>query len=293
MQKIVITGLLWMFSSLVYSFCTVKDDKGHSITLKNPAKRIISLAPDLTEDLFAIGAGDKIVGVIQGSDYPSDAKNILKVASYHHLDIEALISTHPDLIVTWSQGVNISTLAKWGIPIYVSDPKKLTDIPRTLQNLGCLVDEFQKAKQIAKNYMQRYHKLAEKFSRQPPIRVFYQIWTTPVITIAKGSWINEAITFCGGKNVFESLKGAAPEITIEAVIIENPDIIISSIKKEEWKNTWLAWSDLQAVKEKRLLTVHSDLIERPGPRLMDGVTELCIAMNDSRKNRGKNVADEL
>ncbi len=263
--------------------CEVMDDLQHVVTLSHPAKRIISLAPDATENLFAVGAGDRIVGVMQGSDYPLAAKKIPVIARYNAIDTEIILSLHPDLIVAWSNGVNMKQLEKRGIAVYVSRPRKLTDIPITLKKLGCLVGNEKMANEVANAYLQRYSLLSKQYTQKKPVTVFYQLWSSPLMTITKQSWINEAINFCGGKNIFENLKTTAPEVTIESVIVKNPDMIVGADKKDDWKKSWQSWKNLRAVKHQLLMSVDPDLIERASVRLLDGVSQLCTSMDYARK----------
>lgn len=263
--------------------CEVTDDLGRVVKLTQPAKRIISLAPDATENLFAVGAGSRIVGVMQGSDYPSAAKKIPVIARYNAIDTERILSLQPDLIVAWTGDMNNKAFEKAGIAVYVSRPKKLTDIPITLQKLGCLVGNEKLANEVAEKYLQRYSTLATQYKQSKSVTVFYQLWPNPLMTITKQSWINEAISFCGGKNIFADLKTMAPEVTIESVIIKNPDMIIGADKKDAWKMSWQSWPSLRAVKHQLLVNVDPDLIERASIRLLDGVSQLCGAMDYARK----------
>jgi iron complex transport system substrate-binding protein len=263
--------------------CEVTDDLGRVVSLAHPAKRIISLAPDATENLFAIGAGNRMVGVMQGSDYPLAAKKIPVVARYNAIDTELILSLHPDLIVAWTGNMNSKAFEKAGIAVYVSRPKKLTDIPITLQKLGCLVGHEKMANEVSRSYVQRYATLAKQYKQAKPVTVFYQLWPNPLMTITKQSWINEAINLCGGRNIFADLKTMAPEVTIESVIIKNPDMIIGADKKDAWKMSWQSWRSLRAVKHQLLVNVDPDLIERASIRLLDGVSQLCIAMDYARK----------
>lgn len=263
--------------------CEVTDDLQHVVRLTHPAKRIISLAPDATENLFTVGAGNHIVGVMQGSDYPLAAKKIPVVARYNAIDTERILSLQPDLIVAWTGNMNSKLFEKAGIAVYVSRPKKLTDIPITLQKLGCLVGNEKLAHEVAGKYLQRYSTLANQYKQKKPVTVFYQLWPKPLLTITKQSWINEAINFCGGRNIFADLKTMAPEVTIESVIIKNPDMIVGADKKDTWKMSWQSWPSLRAVKHQLLVNVDPDLIERASIRLLDGVSQLCIAMDDARK----------
>jgi iron complex transport system substrate-binding protein len=257
----------------------VIDDLGYAVNLPRPAQRIISLAPDLTEIIFAIGAGNKIVGVVSGSDYPSAAKNIAVVAGYNSVDAEAILLLHPDLIVAWADTNYVAQLKKLGIPVYLSQQRKLLDIAATMRKLGVLVGVQASANQTANNYLQRYTALQKKYAHLAPVTVFYQVWPQPLMTITKNSWINDVITLCGGRNIFADLHGVAPEVSIEAVIAANPDIIIGTTDaKQDWRRQWLAWPQLTAVKKLAVYSLNPDLINRAGPRVLAGAEEMCLAL---------------
>lgn len=282
----------YLFIFLIYFMfspteaCEVIDDKGHKIKLQQPAKRIISLAPDLTENLFALGAGNRIVGVMRGSDYPPAAKKIPIVANYDSVDSESLLALHPDLIVAWADVRFIPQLKKLNIPVYLSHPEHVNDVPNTLRRLACLTDTQKTAEVVAAEYEQRYQKIQKKYADKKTLTVFYQIWSNPLITITKKSWISEVISLCGGKNIFAELKGIAPEVDTEAVLQANPDVIIGTEGSANWKQHWLAWKkQLSAVKNQDLFSVNPDIIERATPRLLEGTEELCIAMDGVRHRR--------
>ncbi|MEO8400410.1 MAG: cobalamin-binding protein [Gammaproteobacteria bacterium] len=264
---------LWLNSTA--NACEVVDDASHTIKLLSPAKRIISLAPDLTELLFAAGAKENIVGVVKGSDYPSNAKKIPVVANFNHVDVERVLALHPDLIVVWAESRMPDQLKNLSVPIYVSHLRHITDVPRTLQRLGCLAGTEKKASVAARHFIQDYQQLQRKYSRQKTISVFYQIWPEPLVTVTQASWINEIIMLCGGKNIFANLSGVTPEVSMEAVLRANPDVIIGSETKMDWRKQWRKWPLLSAVKNNRLFVIDPDWVERAGPRILNGAEEMC------------------
>lgn len=272
-------------SQSVNAACTVTDDAGTLIHLNQAAKRIISLAPDITENLFAIGAGDHLVGVVSGSDYPEKARRILQVGSYRGLDLERIISLHPDLIVTWRYAFSrqLAILKKAGIPIYMTEPRKLEDIPKTMQSLGCLTATAKQAKQAARAYSNRLLALKKQYQTPQHLSVFYQIGAYSLFTINKDSWINQALNLCGGKNIFANAKTVSPAVSLEAVVLANPDVIISDAEKTNWQKRWAAWPSISAVKHHALFTVSPDLVDRAGPRLLEGVVQVCESLQRARR----------
>ncbi len=261
--------------------CEVTDDAGQKIHLVHPAKRIISLAPDLTELLFAAGAGHQIVGVMQGSDYPDAAKKIPIVGNYLSLNAEAILSLKPDLIIAWEGGnsaLQLQQLKHFPIPVFLSHQRDVTDIPKTLQKLGCLAGTERIANRAATEFLKHYQTLQKQYAHQKPVSVFYEVWPRPLTTINHESWINQIITLCGGKNIFANLKMIAPQVNEEAVIAANPEVIIGP-DTTDWQSTWKKWPQLTAVNQKHLYAIHPDWIERAGPRLINGAEEICRSVH--------------
>lgn len=279
--------LVFFCSSLQIYADEIRDDSGQLIRCSNPAKRIISLAPDITETLFAIGAGDRIVGVVSGSDFPAEAKKIPRVGSYSGIDLEIIVTLHPDLIVTWSNTFSrqLRLLKKLGIRIYTTKPHCLEDVARTMKNLGCLTGMEKSAQHVADNYLKELASLYERNHHQSTLRVFYQIGSYSLITINQESWINQAINICGGANVFATTRSIAPAIGLEAVLAADPEVIISDAINQDWKKRWQAWPQLSASKNDMLFAIPPDLIDRAGPRLLEGTKQLCHYLQIARKRK--------
>lgn len=276
MKKIVLAFLCYFFSKALFA-CSVVDDAGNHLNVSTPAKRIIVLAPDLTEILFAIGAGKQIVGVMQGSDYPKEAATLPIVASFNYLDREKILALHPDLIVTWKEVGFLSGLSQFSVPVYVSHQEKLLDIPDTMRRLGCLTGEESIAKQSAALFNKQYQLLKSTYASRKKVSVFYQVWPRPLMTISSKSWINEVITLCGGENIFAALNSTAPMVSAESVVAKNPDVIVG----EETDN-WRQFPEILAVSSHHLFKIDPGLIERAGPRILMGARDLCIQLDKAR-----------
>jgi len=269
--------LLLFFICRIVLACDLKDDTGKIIHLDHPVKRIVSLSPDLTEILFAVGAGDKVVGIMRGSDYPPQTKKIPVVANYNSIDSEAILALHPDLIVSWTDVSFSGQLKKLPVPVYFSHQKWVTDIPNTMRKFSCITDHPDQAEKSAQMFLQHYQQLKNNFANKKPVTVFYQVWSKPLITVTKKSWINELIILCGGKNIFADLQGTAPEVNLEAVVVANPDVIIGS-----GVENWNAWPQLSAVQHHHVITLNHDLIDRAGPRILVGAENLCRVFDSAR-----------
>jgi iron complex transport system substrate-binding protein len=267
----------------------VIDDYWHKVVVDKPAKRIISLSPAVTELLFAAGAGSAVIGAVEYSDYPVMARHIPRVGRHDRLDMEKILSLQPDLLVAWGSGGNQHTVEKLtslGFPLYVSEPRRLKDIPATILKFGQLAGTREIAEKTAQDFKQRYDRLVEKYSRQHVISVFYQIWDEPLVSIGGKHIISDVISVCGGKNVFNNVQSLAPTLSIEAVLQADPQVILVSSDIADARpviQNWQHWSGLQAVSRSNLLIMPSDLMQRSGPRLIEAAELLCEQLDQVRK----------
>ena len=270
----------------------VEDDLGNSVRLEQPANRIVSLAPHLTEMVFAAGAGNKLVGVVSYSDYPPAALNIPIIGSYNNINYEALVALQPDLVLVWNSG-NGQELAErlegLGLTVFVSEPKRLPDIARSLNKLGTLSGTLPAAEKAAAEYLTRYQALVADNSSKAPVNVFIEVWHEPMMTVNGTHIISDSIELCGGINIFAEALPLVPRISVESVVRGNPDVIIATgmaNERPEWLDDWLIWSDLSAVKSNSLHSINPDLIGRHSPRILQGVTQLCEHLDRARGRHG-------
>ncbi|MBN1684762.1 MAG: cobalamin-binding protein [Gammaproteobacteria bacterium] len=247
--------------------------------LAQPAHRIISLAPNITEIAFAAGAGKYIIGTSTFSDFPPLAKKIPVVATYDDLDMERMISLHPDLIIVWKGGTpmaQIAQLKKLGIPIYIASFRNILDIPKTGLKIGELAGTERQAKKFATQFKKHYEKIKNKNAKRYPVPVFYQLSLYPLITLNDQSSAGQIIQLCGGKNIFGQTIAIAPQISIENVLTENPDVIlISSASGVASFTFWKKFMQLNAVKNHRIYLVNDSLTQRYGPRILEGAEQVC------------------
>lgn len=271
-----------LFSLQAAAACDVTDDAGSNIKISHSAEHIIVLSPDLVETMFAIGAGNKVIGVVQGSDFPAQARKISSVGSYSGIDLERIVTMHPDLIITWKYAFprQVAALRQLGFPVYVSAPKKLEDVPRLMRQLGCLTGKNAAAEKAAQQFEDDLHALASV--KRKPLNVFFQIGEYALITVNHDSWINQVMALCGGRNIFADAKTIAPEVSREAVLAANPDVILADATSNSWKKSWQAWPEMRAVARQHLFTIDPDLIARAGPRLVLGARQVCAYMDAAR-----------
>ncbi|MDP2170610.1 MAG: cobalamin-binding protein [Rhodocyclaceae bacterium] len=285
--------ILALASFSVHAEIVVRDDTGATVRLATPASRIVSLAPHVTETLFAAGAGARIVGVVDYSDFPPAAQQLPRVGGYSKLDLETIVALQPDLAVGWASGnapANIAKLRSLGIPVFLAQPERIDDVASNLERYGELAGTQAVARAAAADFRDRLRGLREKYGARPTVRTFYQIWRQPLMTVGGGQVISDAIRLCGGVNVFAELKLLAPKVTVEAVLAANPEVIIASgmdSARPEWLDDWRQWRALAAVKRDNLFFIPPDLIQRHTPRLVEGAAQLCAHLETARGRRAQ------
>jgi iron complex transport system substrate-binding protein len=266
----------------------VTDDEGTVITLDQPAERLISLAPSLTEIIYAAGAGNRLVGVVEFSDYPTAATQLPIVGRHDLLDLETILSLAPDLIIAWQTGnprASINRLRELGITVYVAEPKDLGTIADHLDNVGVLTGATPVAAAASEEFRQALRALNETYSWREPVATFYQVWDQPLISAGGEELINDIITLCGGRNVFADISRVAPKVSVEAVLAKNPDVIIASGmdgERPQWLDRWRSWPSLTAVTNDSLYFIPPDLLQRHTPRALLGARQLCEFIDSAR-----------
>ena len=281
--------VLCCFAGSVRAETRVVDSTGTALILPQPAQRIVSLSPHLTELLFAAGAGEQLVGTVDYSDYPQAALEIPRVGAYNSISYEAIINLSPDLVLAWGTGNGgemISRLKALGLRVYVDEPGSLESIGETLGNLGQLAGTQRQANYAQSQYWHKLSDLRRLYSQQRPLSVFYQIWNEPLLTINGEHLISEVIQLCGGRNVFASALPLVPKLSVESVIAVNPQVIVASGEEQqrrEWLKAWQAWPMLDAVKSQHLYFVPASLLQRHTPRILEGAELLCRQLEAARQ----------
>lgn len=281
------------FVLLAYSWSTqaieVIDARNQKVVLAQPALRIISLAPHVTEMLFAAGAGSQVVGVVKYSDYPEQAQQLPLVGGYTKVDVEAVLALKPDLVVAWlsgNKGDAVQQLAGFGIPVYYTDPRHLEAIATDIRQLGQLAGTSQEADAEADRLLGEISQLRSEYQGRAKVKVFYQIWDRPMMTVNGEHLINEVITLCGGENVFAALPVLTPKVGVEPVLEAAPEAIIASgmaTERPEWLDDWRKWPALPAVQTGSLFSLQPSIIQRQGPRILIGARQICQLLDDVRQ----------
>lgn len=284
-------ALLLLSLPSAHAELSVKDDAGRTLHLAGPARRIVSLAPHLTENLYSAGGGQSLVAVGDYSNFPPAAKKLPRIGGAGRLDLEALLAIKPDLILAWSGGTSPAQLAQLvslGLPVYLSNPKHMADVAGEIERLGLLAGSSPAAEAAAGAFRARQEKLAARYARLPRVRTFYEIWNRPLMTVNGQHLISDAITLCGGINVFADLPRIAPTVTEEAVLAAKPEAIVASgmdMARPEWLDDWKRWPTLTASVRGNLFHIPPDFMHRATARILDGAEQLCTDLETARSRR--------
>lgn len=277
--------LAW--AALAQAGVSATDDAGARIELVQPAMRIVALAPHATELLFAAGAGKRVVGVVAGSNFPPEASRITVVGDANAVDLERIVALAPDLVVTWlyTTSAQLAAIRQRGIAVFTSDAKTIDGIAQDIERLGILAGTRTAAARAAAAFRAEIGAAKRRAGRRtvPPVRVFYEIWGEPIFTVGGAHLISQAITLCGGENVFATLDIAAPVVSVEAVIAARPQVIVAGAddaRRPAWLDAWQRWPEIPAVRDRRLRVVDANLLHRAGPRFARGVVQLCEALRE-------------
>ena len=267
---------------------TVTDFSGATVSLKKPAQRIIALAPHIVENVYTAGAGDKLVGAVAYSDFPEQAQLLPRVGGYSNINIEKILELKPELIIAWKSAISEASILRMkalGFPIYIDQPDTLSDLSKSIKDIGALTGHTEQATHAANKYLVDLEKTKKKYQFQAKVRSFYQVWNQPLRTITGKHIISDAIKICGGVNVYADEKTVSPIINIESLLKRNPQAIIASglsDKPPEWLNDWKQWPSLQAVRNNNLFFVNPDHIQRHTIRVLLGINSICQQLDEAR-----------
>ncbi len=277
------------FSALAASI-ELRDDRGKIVALTRPAQRIVAAAPHLTELAFAAGAGAQLVGVARFSDFPQAALGVTQVGDAARIDVERVIALEPDLILAWKSGNqagDIERLERLGYAVFVSEPARLSDIPRLLRAIGTLAGNAPAAERAAAAFEQDLRSLRAQFGAAPKVRVFYEVWHRPLITVNGAHMISDVITLCGGENVFAAVPLLTPTVSLEAVAAARPEVILGGSQAQggaEFAREWRA-AAVGTLRELPAFHVDPDLIQRQTSRIVEGARAICAHLERVRGSR--------
>jgi iron complex transport system substrate-binding protein len=263
------------------------DDLGRQVVLHEPARRIATLAPSLTEAAFAVGAGSRLVGVSAWSDYPPEAAGLPVLASAFAIDMESLARHSPDLVIAWKdsfRAADIGRLEALGARVFVIQSRTLADIPRLLAVIASLSGGD--AGPATRDFQSRLAAVRARHAGRQPVRLFLEISHRPLMTVAGGHFMGEAIEACGAVNIFADRGEVAPLVSWEELFARNPDAIVGTGPEggeSGFRESWTARTGLEAVRRGKLGYVASRALGRPSPRVVEGIEALCLVVDRMRK----------
>lgn len=264
----------------------VTDDSGAVLTLSAPARRVVALAPHLTELLYAAGGAARVVGVDSYSRYPATVATLPRVGDAAGLDLERILALRPELAFGWlsgNKGSDLARLRQLGVPLFLSEPRHLADIPRTLRIIGQLLGTSATAEQQARAFEAKLQALQAHAAGGRTVSVFFEVWHQPLSSVNGEHLISDVITLCGGRNIFAGLAALAPPVTLESVLIADPEVIVATDVPPGVLSMWDRYPRLHAAQHKQIYQLDPDLIARATPRILDGAEKMCEWLRRARE----------
>jgi iron complex transport system substrate-binding protein len=259
----------------------VTDDTNQRVTLPANPTRIVSLAPGVTEMLFAAGAGGHVVATVEYSDEPPAARQVPRIGDVVAVDMERLVALRPEVAVVWPGGGNpaqIAEIAKLGIPVYRQQVNSLADLAGSIRRLGALAGTSTVAEKAARDIEGHLSALSHTYGNARHPSVLMEVWNHPIYTIGGTHLISDALRLCGARNVFGDLREQGPAVDVEAVVARNPDVIIATAppgEGKEWLADWKRFGSLRAVRNGNLIAFEDQRLIRLGPSVVDATEALC------------------
>lgn len=284
---------LFIWPNLCYSQnIAVLDDTGTRITLAQPAQRIITLAPNLAELVYAAGAGARMVAASRYSDYPEAVQKLPLVGDAFALNLERIATLKPDLVLVWLSGTPerqrtaLKALARRrGFAVFESEIRSVEDIASSLERLGQLSATPAQANAHAAQLRSQWQALAAQYAQAAPVRVFYQVWGAPLMTFNGQHIVSQAIRMCGGVQGFDNLAALTPTVGREAVLAFNPQSILSGGEADNALTVWKKYPQLAAVQQAQLQAIDAALLTRMGPHFVQAAASLCQTIARARPSR--------
>ena len=269
----------------------LRDDRGVVVSVSVSATRIVALAPHLAEIAFAAGAGARLVGVARFSDFPAKARDIQRIGDAARVDLERILALKPDLVLAWKSGNqagDIARLEQLRHPVFVTEPRRLQDVARLLRAVGHLAGSAHAADEAALVFEAAITELRRRYSTRPAVRVFYEIWHRPLLTVNGEHMISDVIALCGGINVFANVPLLTPSVSAESVVAAGPQAILGGSSAAtpqqfvaQWRNHAVA-----ALTVMPAYYVAPDDIQRATPRIVNGARAICAHLEEVRLSHG-------
>lgn len=281
--------ILLVLSPTAWAEVCAEDGQETQVCLPEPAKRIATLSPGATELMFAAGAGEKVVAVVNHSDYPPAALKIPLVGNHTRIDLEALLALEPDLVITWVTGnppAQMEMLKELGLPTFAIEPRTFEEVSSVIERLSVLAGTEKEGFAEAERFRKGIAEVSEKYLSAEPILVFYQVWETPLMTISNDHLIGKVLQLCGGVNVFGDMPRLVPRISAEVVLQADPHVILTGSVEgasDDELDHWKDYSGMSAVARGNLFFVPASPISRPTPRLLEASQLICQKLDIARE----------
>jgi len=280
------------------SALTLVDDAGRTVRMAAPPRRVVTLAPSLTELVFAAGAGATLVGTDRFSDWPASARALPRVGDASRVDVERVLALRPDLVIVWRHGNTMRELEQLegaGVRLFFLEPQRLAEVPAAIERLGVLLGHEAEARSRAAELRRSLEALRRAHEASTPVRVYYQVWSTPLMTINGSHLISDVIALCGGRNVFAGLAPLVPVISTESVVAADPQAMVTAdrevgggaaLRRDPQHPAFAVWrryARMGAVQRGWLFAINGDAISRQGPRIVAGAAAMCEALDIVRR----------
>ncbi len=268
----------------------VKDYLGRTVTFSRPVQRVVALAPHIVENFYSAGAGHTLVAAVEYSDFPEPAKQLPRVGAVSSFSLETIASLNPDLVVVWMStrgGDILQQLEAIGIKTYASDPHSLEDVARSILDYGVLAGTQAIAQHTVDEYRAQLQDLRQRYQQKSLISAFYEVWLEPLQTLNGEHIVSDVMRLCGVRNVFAGERLLAPNVSMEALLARQPQMILSgsaNANPEAWRKRWQQWPTIPAVALGHLVAIPGDWIHRHSTRILKGARIICESAEQTRSD---------
>lgn len=264
----------------------VPDDRGDTLLLSSPAERVVSLIPAATEILFAIGAGQRLVGRTRYGTHPPAARDVPSVGEGVRPSIEEVVARRPDAVIVYSGSGNRGSVRRFeelGVPVLALVHNTVPQLVRNIERLGALTGRRQAADSLIRALRRRLGRVSEVVADREPVRVYYDVWSDPPRTVGAGSYLDSLVAVAGGRNVFGDQPGPSPQVSLETVVERDPEVILfprgAGSPDRPPPADRPGWENVGAVRRGAVRRVDGELLHRLGPRLGEAAAHLAATLH--------------
>ncbi|HEX4918876.1 MAG TPA: cobalamin-binding protein [Limnobacter sp.] len=287
---VVLACLLGPACNTALAATCVHDDTGQPVCIRSavPVKRVLSLSPHLTEIAAYVGGVGQLLAVDDSSNHPNEVVKLPRIRQPWLASTESLLAYKPDLVLAWQSGISQTAVAQLraaGVPVFVSEPTSVQAVAENMVAVAKLMGHWPAQAQKIDAWRAKMASLQTTHAGKLPVRVFYQVWHQPLMTLGGKHLVTEILAMCGGRNVFADQPGLSPTVNLETVISRKPSVILASGGAESetaLKIQWSTWRSIPAVAMGHVHTLPPDLLVRQGPRLLEATERICGLLDSVR-----------